>query len=64
MVEKEEYCVDIITQTSAVRQALSSTEDVMLNNHLSTHVVEQMKSGGHKRAIAEILSVYKLSKKK
>lgn len=64
MVEGEEYCVDIITQTSAVRQALSSVEDVMLENHLSTHVVEQMKSGKHKRAIDEILSVYKLSKKK
>ncbi|NQV92901.1 metal-sensitive transcriptional regulator [Candidatus Kaiserbacteria bacterium] len=64
MVEDGEYCVDIITQTSAVRQALSSFEDVMLENHLSTHVVEQMKSGKHKRAIEEILSVYKLSKKK
>ena len=64
MVEREEYCVDIITQTSAVKKALSSVEDVMLENHLSTHVVEQMKSGKHKRAIDEILSVYKLSKKK
>ena len=64
MVEEEVYCVDIITQISAVRQALSSVEDVMLENHLSTHVVEQMKSGKHKRATDEILSVYKLSKKK
>jgi len=64
MVEEDTYCVDIITQTSAVRQALSSVEDVMLENHLSTHVVEQMKSGRHRRAIEEVLSVYKLSKKK
>lgn len=64
MVEGEEYCVDIITQTSAIRQALSSAEDIVLENHLSTHVVEQMKSGKHKRATDEILSVYKLSKKK
>ncbi|MFQ5754416.1 MAG: metal-sensitive transcriptional regulator [bacterium] len=64
MVEGEEYCIAIITQTSAVRQALSSVEDMMLENHLSTHVVEQMKSDKHKRAIDEILSVYKLSKKK
>jgi len=64
MVEEEEYCVDIITQTSAVRHALSSIEDVMLENHLSTHVVEQMRSGKHKLATDEILSVYKLSKKK
>jgi len=64
MVEDGEYCVDIITQTSAARKALSSVEDMMLENHLSTHVVEQMKGGKHKRAIEEILSVYKLSKKK
>jgi len=64
MVEEDVYCVDIITQTSAVRYALSSVEDVMLENHLSTHVVGQMKSGKHKKATEEILSVYKLSKKK
>lgn len=64
MVEEDAYCVDIITQTSAVRQALSSVEDIMLENHLSTHVVEQMKSNKHKLAINEILSIYKLSKKK
>lgn len=64
MIEDEAYCIDIITQTSAVRQALSSVEDVMLENHLSTHVVAQMKSGEHKRVTAEILSVYKISKKK
>lgn len=64
MIEGDTYCVDIITQTSAARHALSSVEDIMLENHLSTHVVEQMKSGKHKRAVDEILSVYKLSKKK
>jgi len=64
MVEDETYCVDVITQTSAVRSALSSVEDKMLENHLSTHVVEQMKSGKHKKATDEILSVYKISKKK
>lgn len=64
MVDKGAYCIDVITQTSAVRQALSSVEDVMLENHLSEHVVAQMKSGKHKRAQEEILSVYKLSKRK
>ena len=64
MVEEETYCIDIITQTQAVKEALSSFEDVMLENHLSTHVIEQMKSGKHKKAIEEILSVYKVSKRK
>ena len=64
MVEEEKYCIDIIAQTSAVRQALSAVEDAMLENHLSTHVIEQMKSGKSKQATEEILSVYKISKKK
>ena len=64
MVDEEAYCIDVITQASAIRQALSSIEDLVLENHLSTHVIEQMKSGKQKKAIDEIISVYKLSKKK
>ncbi|OGH68002.1 MAG: hypothetical protein A3C15_03015 [Candidatus Magasanikbacteria bacterium RIFCSPHIGHO2_02_FULL_50_9b] len=63
MVEAGEYCVDIITQASAVKKAVSSFEDAMLLNHLSTHVVEQMKSGEHKKAIDEVMKVYTHSKK-
>jgi len=64
MVEEDKYCIDVITQAQAVKAALSSFEDAMLENHLSTHVVEQMKSGKRSKAIGEILSVYKVSKKK
>jgi len=64
MVEQEKYCIDIINQSLAVKEALSGVEDLILKNHLSTHVVEQMKSGKQAKAINEILSVYKLSKKK
>ncbi|HFC11129.1 MAG TPA: metal-sensitive transcriptional regulator [Candidatus Kaiserbacteria bacterium] len=64
MIENDTYCIDVITQTSAVRNALSSVEDSVLENHLSTHVVEQMKNGSHVKAIKEILAVYKVSKKK
>lgn len=64
MVEKEEYCIDIIQQSSAVKNALSSIEDLILKNHLSTHVVEQIKSGKVPKAIEEVLSVYRLSKRK
>lgn len=64
MVEDEKYCVDIITQSSAVRQALSSVENLMLENHLSTHVMHQVKKGQSKKAIREILKIYKLAKKK
>ncbi len=63
MIEKDVYCIDIITQTSAVKQALSSTEDLLMENHLSTCVVKQMKSGKEKKAIDEILKVYRLKRK-
>jgi CsoR family transcriptional regulator, copper-sensing transcriptional repressor len=63
MIEDEKYCIDIITQSSAVKQALSGVEDLILEHHLSTHVIMQIKSGKDKKAIGEILKVYKLSKK-
>jgi len=64
MVEQDKYCVDIITQSSAVKEALSGVENVILKNHLSTHVMHQIKSGKEKKAIDEILKVYKLAQKK
>lgn len=64
MVENEEYCIDIITQSSAVKSSLSSVEDVILENHLTTHVVEQVRSGKDKQAVEEVLKVYKLKRKK
>jgi DNA-binding FrmR family transcriptional regulator len=64
MVKEEKYCIDIINQSLAIKEALSGVEDLILKNHLSTHVVEQMKSGREAKAIQEILSVDRLSKKK
>lgn len=64
MVDKEEYCIDILHQSSAAKQALSGIEDLILENHLSTHVIEQIKAGKEARSTKEILEIYKLSKKK
>lgn len=64
MIEGEQYCIDIITQSSAIKEALSSLELLILENHLSTHVVEQMKSGKEKKAIEEILKVCKYAQRK
>lgn len=64
MVDEEKYCIDIITQSSAIRSALSAVEDLVLLNHLSEHVIHQMKEGQEKKAIDEIISVFKKSKKK
>jgi DNA-binding FrmR family transcriptional regulator len=63
MIEKDVYCIDVITQTSAVKQALSGVEDAIMENHLSTCVVTQIKKGKEKTAIQEILKVYQLKRK-
>lgn len=63
MVEKNKYCIDIITQTSAIRNALASVEDSLMETHLSTCVINQIKKGKEKSTTSEILKVYKLKRK-
>jgi DNA-binding FrmR family transcriptional regulator len=63
MIENDTYCIDVITQTSAVKQALSTFEDVVMEDHLSTCVVRQIKNGKEDKAIDEVLKVYRLKRK-
>ena len=63
MVEKDAYCIDVITQSSAIKQAISGIEDVLLENHLSTCVVDQIRNGKDRQPTKEILKVYKLKRK-
>lgn len=63
MIAKDAYCIDVITQTSAVKKALSSVEDALMENHLSTCVIHQIQKGKEKTAIEEILKVYQLKRK-
>lgn len=63
LVENDTYCIDIITQTSAVKQSLSSVEDLLMENHLGHCVHHQMSSGQVDKAKNEVLKVYKLKRK-
>ena len=63
MVENDTYCIDVITQTSAVKQGLSNVEDMLLENHLGGCILNQVKSGQTNKAKEEILKVYKLKRK-
>lgn len=62
MTEKGIYCVDIITQSSAARRALSAIEDAIMENHLNSCVIPQIKKGDSSKATKEILEVYRLKK--
>lgn len=63
MVGADAYCIDVITQTSAVKQGLSNVEDILLENHLGSCILNQVKSGQTSKAKKEILRVYKLKRK-
>lgn len=63
MIENEDYCVDIITQSLAIQKSLGSLNKLLVENHLKTHVSEMFEEGGSQRddAILELLKVYELS---
>lgn len=63
MVENGEYCINIITQTSAVKQGISNIEDMLMEHHLSHCVVKQIKEGKSAKATEEIIKVYRLKRK-
>lgn len=45
MVEEDRYCVDILTQVSAIQSALNSFNKNLLSNHIKSCVVEDIRSG-------------------
>lgn len=63
MLEKGVYCIDVITQISAAKQALSGVEDALMESHLSTCAIKQIKKGDGGKAVEEILKVYRLKRK-
>lgn len=63
MVENEDYCMDIITQSLAIQKSLGSLNKLIVENHLRTHVTSMFEEGGDQRdaAIEELLKVFELS---
>jgi CsoR family transcriptional regulator, copper-sensing transcriptional repressor len=46
MVEEEKYCIDILTQVSAITKALQSVSLGLLEEHIEHCVVDAARSGG------------------
>ncbi len=45
MVEEDRYCVDILTQVSAIQSALHAFTEGLLNQHIHSCVVEDIQAG-------------------
>lgn len=62
MVENDAYCVDILTQVSAINAALNSFNKVLLANHIKTCVTEDIKNGNEEKVDELVTMLQKLMK--
>lgn len=64
MIENEDYCMDILTQSLAIQKSIGSLNKLILENHIQTHLRDDLCSSSKKRqekAISELLSLYEIN---
>ena len=60
MVEEGRYCIDVVTQISAVRAALRRVEEEVLRDHVAhcvEHAIASGNSADQRRKVAELMDV-------
>ncbi|MBI4274107.1 MAG: metal-sensitive transcriptional regulator [Rhizobiales bacterium] len=60
MLEADRYCIDIITQVSAVQAALRRVEEEILKDHVAhcvEHAIESGNKAEQRRKVAELMDV-------
>lgn len=62
MVESDTYCIDILTQVSAINAALNAFNRELLANHIRTCVAEDIKNGKDETINELVLTLQKLMK--
>jgi DNA-binding FrmR family transcriptional regulator len=63
MIDEDQYCVDILKQTYAVRRAIEKLEALLLDGHLHTCVVTGVREGREEQVVGELLELYELANK-
>ncbi len=61
MVENDRYCIDVVTQISAVRAALRRIEEEVLEDHVGHCVEAAIRSGNRddqRKKVAELMDVF------
>jgi DNA-binding FrmR family transcriptional regulator len=57
MIEREEYCIDILQQTSALRAAIDSLSILLLEDHVQGCVRTAAEQGDADRYVDEVVDV-------
>jgi DNA-binding FrmR family transcriptional regulator len=63
MVEADQYCVDILKQTHAVKRAIDKLEGAIVSEHLAGCVVSGVESGRGDEIVQELNAIFDLSRK-
>lgn len=62
MIEKDDYCIDVMQQNLAVIGLLKSAHHMLMESHLNTCFKSAMKTNNEKRKQEMILEILKVSK--
>jgi DNA-binding FrmR family transcriptional regulator len=63
MIEEGKYCVDVLTQVSAIHEALRGVGKAVVRNHLETCVARDLKRGEGQHHFDELVEImHKLSR--
>lgn len=62
MVERDAYCTDILVQSAAVSAAINSFNRVLLENHIKTCVIRDIKEGKEETVDELLVTLKKLMK--
>ena len=63
-IAKEEYCVDLLLHSLSIQKSLQSLNQLLLENHLKTHVKHQLhKKDEEEKAVKELVKIFSLSQK-
>ena len=62
MIENDAYCTDVLIQVSAITAALNSFNKILLSNHISTCVADNIKAGNMEVVDELVTTIQKLMK--
>jgi len=61
MIDRDEYCVDVMKQIAAVQSSLERVNRLLLQNHLETCLTESIRAGGGQHKIDELMEALKFT---
>ncbi len=62
MVDEDVYCMQVLKQISAARASLDRAARIMLENHVATCFVDQVKAGEGDGAVTELMETLNFHK--